>query len=564
MTPRRTPSGAINAGSSRPGVGVSPALVTAGLASVGIGLRVWQYLVNNSLWIDEAALARNIVDRPLADLFQPLDFAQVAPPGFLLVEKAVIALLGNSEWALRLFPLGCGLIAIAVFWRLAARTLDGWAVPYAVGLFALGTPLIYFSSQVKQYSTDMAATTLVLWVVVWWRQAGASVRRTLVAAGLGAGAVWFSHPAMFVVAGGGIAIAILEATGRRRVKPRHLLIVGASWALSSGFAAALALRNVPAADRAYLDWYWGGGLMPVPPKTLDDALWLWRQCTWLFGTFATEARRMNGGLGYPWSPLFVVLAGAGAVRLWRRRPDAALILLGPVLATLLGSTLHVYPFTGRALCFLLPIFLLAAAAGVDQVLARWPKRLEFATPALLALAAGPPIVALVVALPPERMEHLRPVMEAVAARRLEGDATYVFYGAGQAYLYYALRLGLAGQGAVIGRCSMTDLRVYLQDLDLLRGRPRVWVVATHARMQAIELQTITGYLDGIGRRLDAIEVRATSGRPSTGAYAYLYDLSDVDRLRASSADSHPVPAATADEGVARWGCYGTQAPLRRF
>jgi hypothetical protein len=268
---------------------------------------------------------------------------------------------------------------------------------------------------------------------------------------------------------------------------------------------------------------------------------------------------MNGGLGYPWSPLFVVLAGVCVVGLWRRRRDVALIVLGPVMATFLGAALHVYPFTGRALCFLLPVFLLATAAGADYVVTNLPGRLQVASPALLALMAGSPLYATASALPPERMEHLRPVMDAVA-ERLGGDGTYVFYGAGQAYLCYAPRIGLAGEDVVLGRCSMTDLRVYLQDLDRLRGRPRVWVVGTHARMWALELRTIVGYLDTIGRRLDSIEVPATSNLPSTGAYAYLYDLEDRDRLRAASADSDHVPSLTVDEGVARWGCYGTQSP----
>jgi hypothetical protein len=564
MTPRRTPSGTINAGSSGPGVVVSPAFVTAVLASIGIGLRVWQYLVNTSLWIDEAALARNIVDRPLAALVQPLDYAQVAPPAFLLVEKAFITLLGNSEWALRLFPLVCGLFAIGLFWRVASLTLTDWAVPYVVGLFALAVPLVYFSSQVKQYSTDAAATALMLWVVLWWRQKQDSSRRMLAAASLGAAAVWFSHSAMFVLAGVGAALAIVQMREGRRDRLLSLLIVGGVWAISAGLAAALALRNVLPADRAYLDWYWSDGLMPVPPRGPDDALWLWRQLTRLFGTAATEFRRTNGALGYPWSPGFVVLSGVGIVGLWRRHRDTALILLSPVLATLVGAALHVYPFTGRALCFLLPVILLATAAGVDLVLTCWPQRLRFAVPALVALATLYPIYAMAAALPPERIQHLRPVIKAMASHRREGDATYVYYGAGQAYMYYAQRFGLAGHDVVIGRCSMTDLRVYLQDVDQFRGRPRVWVVATHARMRALELQTMTGYLDTIGRRLDSIEVPATSGFPSMAAHAYLYDLSDAGRLRTSSSDSHPVPTTPTSDLLARWGCYGTQSPLRRF
>ena len=564
MTSRRPSSGSINAGSPRPGVAVSPALVAGVLASIGVGLRLWQYLANNSLWIDEAALARNVIDRPLATLLQPLDYAQVAPPGFLLAEKAVVSLLGSSELALRFFPLCCGLFSLVLFWRVAARTLTGWAVPYAVGLFALGTPLVYFSSQVKQYSTDTAATVLLMWIALWFRQGPSDLRRALVAAGVGAVTVWFSHPAMLVLAGTGMALAISSLTEGRRAAHRDVLVIGVVWALSAGLAAAVAVRTVPAADRAYLDWYWSDGFMPVPPRTLNEAFWIWNQLTHLFGTFASWLRRTSGGLGYPWSPVFVLVAVAGILGLWRRRRDTALILLGPVLAAMIGAALHVYPFTGRALSFLLPVFLLATAAGAHHVLTNWPGRLQFASPALLVLLAGYPAYAAVAALPPEMVEHLRPVMAAVSERRQRSDDTYVYYAAGQAFMYYAPRFGLTGQNVVMGRCSMTDARVYLRDLDRFRGQPRVWIIATHARLGGVEVRTMTDYLDAIGRRLDMVEVRATANFPSTAAWAYLYDLSDAGRLRAWSSDTYPVPVLSADEGLARWGCYGTQSPLRRF
>ncbi len=558
---RRTRSGTTNAGSARPGVAVSPDSAALALASAGIALRLWQYLANSSLWIDEAALARNIINRPPAALLQPLDYAQVAPPGFLLSEKAAVALLGSSEWVLRLLPLLCGLFVIVLFWRVAARILTGWAVPYAVGLVALGTPLVYFSSQVKQYSSDMAATVAVIWVVLWLRQSPPDVRKTLVAAGAGVAAAWFSYPAMFILAGTGAALAVSAMTGGRRAEYRRLLVVGAAWAVSVGLAAALAIQNEPAADRAYLDWYWIGGFMPLPPGTLDDAFWVWHRLTWLFGTFGTGLRRTNGGLGYPWSPFFVLLAVIGFVALWRRQRETALILLGPVVVTLMAAALHAYPFTGRLLSFLLPVFLLATAAGADHALTNLPGRLQLASPALLALIVGSPVYATLVALPPERVEHLRPVMAAVAERRQGNDATYVFYGAGQAFMYYAPRFGLSPADYTPGQCSFSDMRVYLRDLDRFRGRPRVWIVATHTRLDATELETMIGYLDSIGRRLDWIEVRATSNLTSAAAHAYLYDLSDKARLRVTSSDDYPVPAVSPDEGIARWGCYGTQSPI---
>src|SRR4051794_34950265 len=64
----------------------------------GIGLRLWQYLAHASLWLDEAALARNIIDRSSLGLITPLDYGQTAPPAFLLVEKAAVAVLGNNEF----------------------------------------------------------------------------------------------------------------------------------------------------------------------------------------------------------------------------------------------------------------------------------------------------------------------------------------------------------------------------------------------------------------------------------------------------------------------------------
>src|ERR1700752_919017 len=70
----------------------------------GVALRVWQYAANPSIWVDEAAIARNVLDRHPSQLFGLLDFAQMAPPGFLLGIKLSVTLAGPSEYALRLVP----------------------------------------------------------------------------------------------------------------------------------------------------------------------------------------------------------------------------------------------------------------------------------------------------------------------------------------------------------------------------------------------------------------------------------------------------------------------------
>lgn len=530
------------------------------LIAIGVGLRVWQYLSNASLWIDEAALARNIIDRPVRALLGPLDYAQVAPPGFLLIQKAAVLSLGCSEYALRLFPLLCGIAALVVFARLAHDLLDDWAAPFAAGMFALGTPFVFLASQVKQYSTDIAASVVVLAVAVWMRRQPDNVRRSIALGVVGAAVVFFSQPACFVIAGVGASLAVVALLERSRPRIRAVAIVGVLWGLAFTAAALLALRAVSPTDRLYMHWYWEAGFWPVPPRNTSELWWPFQQLTYAFGTFGNP-RRTNGGLSYPWSPLFVVVMLVGHVAIWKQRRDVALFLVVPALLTLAASAFQLYPFTGRVLTFLEPSFLLATAAGAHYLLRIWPDRLQAATPALLAVLGGSPIYAAVRALPPERVEHIRPIVAAVARQLQPEDAVYVYYGAGQAALYYAPMFGLARDTLIVGRCSMTNPRAYLREVDRFRGRPRVWILASHLIRNTGELQTLTGYLDVIGRRVDTLIVPATTGLPAQAAYLYLYDLNDPDRLRAASADTFPVPAVKLDESMAQWGCYGTQTPV---
>ena len=134
-------------------------------------------------------------------------------------------------------------------------------------------------------------------------------------------------------------------------------------------------------------------------------------------------------------------------------------------------------------------------------------------------------------------------------------------GAGQATLYYAPMFGLARDTLIVGRCSITNPRAYLRDADRFRGRPRVWILASHLIRNTGELQALTDYLDAIGQRIDSMIVPATTGLLAQAAYLYLYDLSDPDRLRTAAADTFPISSVGVDESMAQWGCYGTQAPV---
>ncbi|MBC7929155.1 MAG: glycosyltransferase family 39 protein, partial [Rubrivivax sp.] len=168
--------------------------------AVGVALRLWQYAANTSLWFDEIALADGILTLDLWNLLTaPLPYNQVAPRGFLLAEKFVVAALGPSDYALRLFPLVCSLVSLVVFARLVTRMLDGVGPLAAVVLFATAAPFIACGALVKQYSTDVCVAVVLWWVVYELISQPVTRYRAGWAALLGSILIWFSHPGVLMV-----------------------------------------------------------------------------------------------------------------------------------------------------------------------------------------------------------------------------------------------------------------------------------------------------------------------------------------------------------------------------
>ena len=82
--------------------------------------------VEKSLWLDEAALALNILDKNFLELFKPLQYAQSAPPLFLVLTKALVSIFGASERALRFIPFLCSILSLFAFWLLKRIILFVW------------------------------------------------------------------------------------------------------------------------------------------------------------------------------------------------------------------------------------------------------------------------------------------------------------------------------------------------------------------------------------------------------------------------------------------------------
>jgi hypothetical protein len=477
--------------------------------AVGAVLRVAQYLSGRSLWADESFLALNILNRSFVALAEPLEHNQAAPYGFLALTKLAVTLFGQSEYALRLVPLAAGLASLVLVLLVARRVLRPWLVPVAVASFAVCDQLIYYASEVKQYSTDVAVTLAIVLLALHLLERPLTVRVAALAALAGAAAVWLAHPAIFVLAACGLALV------RRPARPRDLLPlagIGAAWLASFGLFYFLSLEGM--AENRKRQRFWGDAFMPMPPWTAEWAGWMKATTLQLFAN--------PGGFDPIWLAIALFAVGCvyAAWRDWRR----AAILLGPILLCLAASALRKYPFSSRLLLFVVPLLILLAVKGIEALAERTGR----AGPVLAAAAAVgllllPAVSAARHLIHPRTREEIKPVLAWVRDNRQPGDVVYLYYGAQYPMQYYATRYGFAPGDYTSGKISRRNPERYLRDLDALAGNPRVWIVFSHptTKRGLDEERYFLDHLDRLGTRVDELRVDGASG--------YLYDLTTDSR-----------------------------------
>jgi len=214
------------------------------IIAFGAALRATGYLFNAALYVDEGALALNIINRSFAGLLLPLDSEQAAPIGFLFLEKLAFLALGDSEYSLRLFPFLFSVASLYLFYQVARRCLAPWAVAISLLFMAVSGHLIYFAAQIKQYSSDAAITLLVILAGLEIGSKELTMRGASLLATVGAIVVWFSHPSVFVLAGAGMALSFSALW--KKDWPRFWKLAGvyAVWVLSFAAFFMLSLRNL--------------------------------------------------------------------------------------------------------------------------------------------------------------------------------------------------------------------------------------------------------------------------------------------------------------------------------
>jgi len=520
--------------------------------------------------MDEAALAHNIIGRPWTRLLGWLDYSQVAPPGFLLLEKAVVSAFNSSEFSLRLVPLFCALASVWLSWLVCRRLFTPLPAMLPFGLFALTTSLADAPMRAKPYEGDIAASLLIVLMALMLFDRPLRLSRAIGLSLVSSLTVLFSFPSILVLAGA--SLAALNNARRDAARRRELLAAAAVWIVAAGLGVLVATRSLSPADAAYMRWFWKPAFMPLGPTPITSLMWLGHQ---LKATFRWT-------LDYRASAIWSLAAAAGVWSLLRRKQDAALLLILPVVLAVVASAAQRYPFfSGRTQLYLIPALLILAGEG-----AYWSQRAlldGFSHPCSgrpsgrpsdrlkpvvythvkTALAHAKWIAAvpylLLIGLGVQATWHawgfqgnsdLRGVFHYVRDHWRPGDRLYVHFATAQVFMYYAPQLGFTPGEYILGTCSETDESM-LRQVDVLRDNPRVWM----AICCTDESEPVYKYLGSLGRIRDtfAVEGRLAGESALLRGAAILYDLSAAD-AGAITPSTFPLPPYSPPAGVPP--CYG--------
>ena len=335
--------------------------------ALNVAWRLVRYLLDFPIWGDEAMLAVNFIDRNGWQLLEPLDYVQVAPVGFLWVEWLITRLLGVNGFALRLFPLISGVLAVFLLVRLMKLCLSRRETLLGMGLFCASYYPVRHGVEIKPYSIDLLMSIVQLLLAVRLRSRMGSWKLWSLFAICGSASLWLSYPAAFVA--GGLTLSFAFAAWKSKISWVFPVWFLTGLLLTINLATTVMLFAEAQANSAseFVDSTMWNIAFPPVDKPWEIPGWLIRIHTGRMLAYPA------GGKNYASTATFLLVI-AGVLTLVRRsrssRQTSIMLLSIPGLA-LIAAALKKYPYGGsvRTTLYLAPVICVFAAVGLRGLIA---------------------------------------------------------------------------------------------------------------------------------------------------------------------------------------------------
>ena len=389
---------------------IGRAILLLGLAIGMIGA-LCQFASGRSLWLDEAKLALNVLDRDFGELIKPLDREQAAPIGYLWIQKAIVSIFGPNEMSFRLLSLVSYFLSIWLLFTLAKRWFNNrWMHLMSATALAATYAMVYHGSEAKQYAFDVCVVLLLTQYLLKEREYG--LRQLVLLSLAGAVGVFCSHITTLILPL--LAIVLLYNRGLKKGEWSILFPI-AVWAGAFGLFYIFFVKGHP--TQAILSNYWSAYFMPMNflgPEPYEFVFRiLWREIV----AFQTGF----GRTAYVLLPIIGLGVVAG-IRAKNYLP--VFLLLGMVTGHFALSALGIYPFAGRLALYLSPWIALFLCLGISSLakLVFRDKSWGYALQAVGVLLLLYPTLSRL----PIKREELKPALAILEEKQISAKAVLVY------------------------------------------------------------------------------------------------------------------------------------------
>ena len=497
----------------------------------GVFLCSIHFLGRSSMWFDELTCALNVQHHTYYQLAtQSLDYNQVAPVGFLLLEKFATSLFGENDFAFRFFPWIWSLVSLVLFLNIARHFIKGPVLVAAFILFACSVSHWFYGGEAKQYSGDITASLFLVWSALQLMKEEINKSTVWLIAGLGFLLIISSLPAI-VIAPFLLSIIFIRLFKKDVVvSKKHLLLISFCWAIACAWGAWYAKFVISAKVNGAMSSYWNRGFAPLESIS-SYVKWIYTTLTNEFSYFLTFWMKDSVSQITIISKGLLLLSIPGIIFLTKRYTVAVLLLFSPLLIALLLATARILPFDNRVAIYATWPFIVSGIAGIIALQNWLPILFRPKASTVLSLVIALPIFFITIVLPSDRPpfngQSSQPVLRELKKQLQPGDILYVYFKSRHALHFYGPKEGITNY--VTGK-SYDSIVPFLKEIDKFKGNKRVWFFFSQWTERQTFPDSIKSYMGNIiGKEIGRIP-DPDGNKEDLEVAAHLYDLSARDNL----------------------------------
>lgn len=334
------------------------------LISIGCFFILAQFSQDRGMWMDEAELVSNIINSSFLELFKPFENGQVAPILYLVIQKCLSKVFGDSDLIFRIFPLIATFLS-SFFLYLILRDLGVRKLVSLLGvaLFLTHPNIIYYSSEAKQYPIDIFATlTLILIGLKFLSLKG--INKAIGFALLAVPLFFISNITIIIFIPIALVLIIYDIRLYNKVRASTIVFL---LICSSTFMAYYFLFINNHSNKSLMLSYWiGRGL---PGENVNLFIWsgkiVIKQLFLRLLSFENYYLLFFSSISFFFS--FILL-------LKEKKVKILTLTLVPICIHLFLAIFYMYPFWRRLILYMIPLFIILLTAAIGILISLYNKK----------------------------------------------------------------------------------------------------------------------------------------------------------------------------------------------